>query len=94
MVTFGNFLLFFKTAYLSAPYSLVKSLQNMSQAAHSVSVDEAIEELEYPSFFDTSERKAAYEYIMLWGSPEEKQRAQLAKEKYPFENEEQPPRYS
>ena len=52
---------------------------------HSVSVAEALEELAYPSFFETSERRAAYEYVMLWGSDEEKRVAQDAKNKYPFD---------
>ena len=57
---------------------------------HSVSVIEALEELAYPSFFETSERKAAYEYVMLWGNDEEKHQAEESKAKHPFEEDLRP----
>jgi hypothetical protein len=53
----------------------------------SVSVEDAMEELEFPSFFEMSERKAAFEYVMLWGTEPDKKRAEEAKQKYPFEEE-------
>ena len=65
----------------------------MTEEVRSVSVEEAIEELEFPSFFETDERKSAYEYVMLWGNDEDKRRADKAIAKHPFENELEP-RYS
>ncbi len=50
-----------------------------------ISVTEALEQLRFPSFFDSSERKAAYEKVMLWGTAEERESAQIAKLKYPFD---------
>ena len=58
---------------------------------HSVSVTEALEELAYPSFFEATERKAAYEYVKLWGSDEEKRQADEAIARHPFDDE---PRFS
>ena len=58
------------------------------ETTHSVSVEDALEELEYPIFFERSERKDAYYYVMLWGNALEKQIAEAAKAKYPFEESE------
>jgi hypothetical protein len=55
------------------------------EAIYSISVKEELEELFYPSFFERSERKDAYEYVMLWGNEEDKRKAQEAKSKYPFD---------
>lgn len=62
----------------------------MTEEVRSVSVEEAIEELEFPSFFETGERKTAYEYVLLWGTDGDKERAEAAIAKYPFENELEP----
>jgi hypothetical protein len=62
----------------------------MTEAVRSISVEEALEELEFPSFFETGERKSAYEYVMLWGDEQDKNRANTAIAKYPFENELEP----
>jgi hypothetical protein len=51
----------------------------------SISVSEALEQLIYPSFFDSSERRAAYDFVMLWGTGEDKESAEYAKRKYPFD---------
>lgn len=52
-----------------------------------ISVTEALEQLQYPSFFDKDERKAAFDLIMLMGNDEERLTAEIAKLKYPFEEQ-------
>jgi len=56
------------------------------ETIHSIGVDDALEQLSYPSFFDRSERQAAFNFVMLWGDAEERGAAEKAKERYPFED--------
>lgn len=53
------------------------------------SVADAMEQLTYPSFFDSSERKAAYSYVMRCGSAEEQLLAEIYKLRYPFEKKDE-----
>lgn len=54
----------------------------------SISVSDALEQLIYPSFFDSGERKAAYNFVMLWGNDSDRLSAEQAKNKYPFDEPE------
>ncbi|MFI5263146.1 MAG: hypothetical protein ACHQM6_01375 [Candidatus Kapaibacterium sp.] len=56
---------------------------------HSIGVEDEIEKLLFPSFFDRSERKAAFEYIMLWGDAAERLAAEKARDQYPFDEPEE-----
>ncbi len=55
------------------------------ETLQTLSVGEALEQLKFPSFFEKDERRAAYEHVMLWGTPDDKVSAQIAKIKYPFD---------
>lgn len=59
------------------------------ETLQTLSVGEALEQLKFPSFFEKHERRSAYEHVMLWGTPDDKVSAQIAKIKYPFEEEEE-----
>ena len=59
------------------------------ETLQTLSVTEALEQLKFPSFFEKHERKAAYEHVMSWGTAEDKVAAQIAKIKYPFDEEEE-----
>ena len=52
---------------------------------NTISISEALDQLRFPSFFDNSERKAAYEIVILRGNNEEKEYAEEIKVKYPFD---------
>ena len=59
------------------------------QTLQTISVTEALQQLSFPSFFDKSERKSAYKFVMLWGNDSERLAAEQAKNKYPFEEPEE-----
>ena len=59
------------------------------QTTYDISVSEALEQLKFPSFFDSNERKAAYEVVMHLGNDEEKELAEETKLKYPFKGQEE-----
>ena len=54
------------------------------QTTKNISVTEALEQLKFPSFFESNERIAAYEVVMDLGSEEERETAELLKTKFPF----------
>ena len=59
------------------------------EAIHSIGVEDALEQLSYPSFFDRSERKDAFNLVMLWGTDEERLTAEQAKLRFPFDDPEE-----
>lgn len=59
-----------------------------------LSVSEALELLNYPSFYEKHERKAAFEHVMQWGTTDDRINAQIAKIKHPFDELEEEYAYS
>jgi len=59
------------------------------QPTYTISVTEALEQLTYPSFYDSSERKVAFDLVMVLGSNEEREAAERSTLKYPFEQSEE-----
>jgi hypothetical protein len=59
------------------------------ESIHSIGVEDALEQLAYPSFFDRGERKAAYDLVMLWGTDEERDCAKKERQRYPFDDPEE-----
>ncbi len=53
-----------------------------------ISVTDALEQLKYPSFFESNERVIAYEIVLDLGSEEERETAEFLKTKYPFSKNE------
>ena len=56
---------------------------------HAASVTEALEQLTYPSFYDSSERNTAYDLVMVLGSDLEREAAERSALKYPFAKSEE-----